>query len=200
MERGIKKSVAAIEIVNLYKKSLIRYFYHWKSLTCQEKIIEEFETEGGIRSHQEVYVHNIVLKATRNIFRFYSRKLTDSFYRWKYTVNNINNAEHQISVERKNVQLKKVVEEKQKKLYNRETKYINLKQQLEIQQNEANDLQSQLLHQNNLLKVSLAAMNLEKVFIRRKNNGFNIIKLHAKSQVVQKNFKLLNTVNKVRFY
>lgn len=54
----------------------------------EERIIELFETEGGVRSHQEIYVHNTLLKATRNIFRFYSRKVTDSFYHWKYTISN----------------------------------------------------------------------------------------------------------------
>lgn len=73
LERGIKKSIAASEISNLFQRyslrGMMRGFHKWKSLMQQEQIVERFEVEGGVRTHQEIFVHNTLLKATRNIFR-----------------------------------------------------------------------------------------------------------------------------------
>jgi len=91
----------------------------------QERIIEVFETEGGIRSHQEVYVHNVLIKATRNFHRYYSRKVTDAFYWWKYTIMNHRQIEGQKKNERKLGQLKKAIEDRQKKLYNTRKEFEN---------------------------------------------------------------------------
>ena len=147
----------------------------------QERIVETFETEGGIRSHQEVFVHNTLLKATRNIFRFYSRKLTDSFYRWKYTIQNVDMIDYQNTLERKQKQLKKAVEDKQKKLY-------NTRKELESTQNHAQILQNKLLKQNLELRIGGALKSLENVFRKPKVRIMFQLKMHMYSERQSQSF------------
>jgi hypothetical protein len=178
IERGIKKSIAAGEISNIYEKfslrGVMRSFHHWKSLMNQERIVEEFETHGGIRSHQEVYVHNVLLKATRNFFRFYSRKLTDSFYRWKYSITNTKQIENQHEMDRKLKQLKKAIEDKQKKLY-------NTRKELEAKHNESNTVRTRLEYDNISLRMACAFKNLDKLVYKRKVKAFNNIKFYSQN-------------------
>ena len=84
----------------------------------QERLIEVFETEGGIRSTEEIYVHNTLLKATRNIFRFYSRKVTESFFKWRFTLENHKNIKIQKEMERSLKQTKKAVDDGKQSLFN----------------------------------------------------------------------------------
>ena len=91
-QNGISKSVSTCDMYYVFERIFLRMqsksFHKWKLLMMQERLIEVFETEGGLRSNEEIYIHNTLLKATRNIFRFYSRKVTKAFYRWRFSLEN----------------------------------------------------------------------------------------------------------------
>lgn len=78
IESGMKKALGASEICNflltLYTNRLSTTFYHWKSIIYQEKIVEEIEHESmRPTSHRKFYADSTLIKATRNIFKVYSK-------------------------------------------------------------------------------------------------------------------------------
>lgn len=196
LEKGIKKTIGTTEISYLFVKYMNRKvskcFHHWKSLMNQEKIIEEFETQGGIRSHQEVYVHNILIKATRNIFRFYSRKKTDFFYRWKYSLLNSKQISYHEVLEKKWNHLRKAVEDKQKKLY-------NTRKQLDKYVEKSNFTQNHLQKDLYTLKLKIFSKNLLKVLTKPKKEAFQRIFRKSEKIDFKKKVTLASVINKVNF-
>lgn len=144
---------------------MVKYFYAWKAVLKQEKIVEIFDPNEIKRSNLEIEAHNKILKCTRAIFRFYSRKITESFYLWKYIVADWKKIQEYDTIKEWANKTKRSIQQKD---------YTLSQQKSDLETLRINNNQQKLYyeHEKMRLSVRLASSMLKQIFDKRRHIAF----------------------------